>query len=107
MLAMSLLSSSMHILGVGKLLAIPFSEDSSQFGAILELSHPTQMEIVSRSDGLTSQINNLEGNQSIFYMIHIIYSCLYLPGVQLLWLNILQHQSECLQHILLISTELH
>lgn len=71
---MSLLSSLMHILGVGKLLAIPLSEDSSQFGTILELSHPTQMKIVSRSDGLTSQINHLEGNQSIICMIHIIYS---------------------------------
>lgn len=62
-----------HILGVRQLLAIPFSEDSSQFGAVFELSDSTQMEILLRGDGLTSQINNLEGNQHIIQIVHIIH----------------------------------
>lgn len=57
-----------------QLLVVPFSEDSSQFGTIFELSHPSQMEILSRGNGLTSQINNLEGNQHIIHIINIIHT---------------------------------
>lgn len=56
--------TEIHILGVRQLLSVPFSDDTSQFGTVLELSHPSQMEILFRGDGLTSQINNLEGNNS-------------------------------------------
>lgn len=66
--------TEMHILGVTQLLAVPFPEDSSQFGTIFELSHPSQMEILSRADGFASQINNLEGNQHIIHIIHTIRS---------------------------------
>lgn len=61
-----------HILGVRQLLAVPLSEDSSQFGTIFELGHPSQMEVLAGCDGLTSQINNLEGNQHIIHLIHTI-----------------------------------
>ena len=61
-----------HILGVRQLLAVPSSENSSQFGAIFELSHPSQMEILPGGDGLASQINNLEGNQHIVHISHSI-----------------------------------
>ena len=54
-----------HILGVRQLLAILFSEDISQFGAIFELCNSSQMEILFSWDGLTSQINNLKRKQQI------------------------------------------
>jgi len=34
-----------NVPGVKQLLLMPFSEDISELGAILELSHPSQMEI--------------------------------------------------------------
>lgn len=48
------------ILGVWQLLSIPFPEDSSEFCTILELSHSTQVGVLSSSDGFTSQIDNLQ-----------------------------------------------
>ena len=51
-----------NILGVHQLLIIPFSEDGSQFGTIFKLSHPAQVEVLSRGNKFTSQINNLKGN---------------------------------------------
>lgn len=62
-----------HIHGVHQLLAIPFSEDSTQFAAIFELGDSTHMSILLRGDGLTPQINNLQGNQHIIHFVHIIH----------------------------------
>lgn len=61
-----------NILGVRQLLAIPLSEDSSQFGSILELSHSSKMEVLFWRDWLSSQINNLEGNHNIIHIVHTI-----------------------------------
>lgn len=66
-----------HILGVTKLLIVPFPEDSSQFGTIFELSYSSQMDILLRCDRFTSQINNLKGKHCITHIIQTVLCTMY------------------------------
>lgn len=63
-----------HILGVGKLFAVPLPEDGSQFSSVFELGHPSEMEILPGGNGLTSQIDNLDANQGIIHIVHPTFS---------------------------------